>query len=391
MLKTLPGRLSAIFLVICLYFIPFYQQQTAAPGSRWNNLEIISQDGAEASPDKTPYFAENFVNQAKSGIRCHVSSSAVAGKEKLICTWYAGSREGARDVAIYRAFFTEANGRWSEPGVLLDRSTCSRELRRAVRKLGNALIMRDSRGRLWLFFASNVFGGWSTTSLNFKVSVDAGQTWSISKKLILSPFFNLTNNVKNNGVNLNNGSFLLPVYHEFIRKFSQMVWIRPGHPDPSYEIRKITHTGKAIQPALVHPGKQSLTAFFRNAASAGRKYILRSDSSDVGQTWSSIQNTPLPNPNSGFAMLTLKDGVYLGVINNSFENRHNLTLVLSRDAGQTWKTLKVLENSPGKEFSYPFIIRSSRYFHITYTYDRKRIKHVVFNDTWLKGLTAYGD
>jgi len=391
MLKTLPGKLIAIAVVICLYAIPWYQKYRADSKTGWSHQEIITQAGKPEFRPESPFFAENFVNQATPGVSCHVSSLAVAGKEKLICTWYAGSREGARDVAIYRAFYDEINSRWSEPGVLIDRSTCSREMRRAVRKLGNALVMRDSRGRLWLFFASNVFGGWSTTSLNYKVSVDEGQTWSAARKLILSPFFNLTNNVKNQGVNLSDGSFLLPVYNEGIHKFSQLVWLRPGNHSPFYEIRKITDTGKAIQPALVHLGKQSLTAFFRNAASSGRKFILRSDSRDVGVTWSKLADTPLPNPNSGFAMLTLADGAYLGVINNSFENRHNLTLVLSRDAGQTWKTLKVLENTPGKEFSYPFIIQSRRAYHVTYTYDRKRIKHVAFNDAWLQGLKAYGD
>lgn len=114
------------------------------------------------------------------------------------------------------------------------------------------------------------------------------------------------------------------------------------------------------------------------------------ESSDLGQTWSDLAYTSLPNPNSGFDMVTLTDGAYLGVINNSFQDRSDLTLVISRDVGKTWKVLKVLENAPGKEYSYPSIIRNKQYYHITYTYERKRIKHVMFNEAWLKGLKEYG-
>ena len=50
---------------------------------------------------------------------CHVSSIAAAGDNRLICTWYAGSREAAPDVALYHAFYEEKTGTWSEPQVLL--------------------------------------------------------------------------------------------------------------------------------------------------------------------------------------------------------------------------------------------------------------------------------
>jgi predicted neuraminidase len=58
--------------------------------------------------------------------------------------------------------------------------------------------------------------------------------------------------------------------------------------------------------------------------------------------------------------------------------------------GPTWKDLQVLEHNPGREYSYPSLTRTSRYIHLTYTYERKRIKHVVFNEAWLKGLGADG-
>ena len=102
----------------------------------------------------------------------------------------------------------ESTGTWTEPRVLLDRRQSSLELKRWVRKIGNAVVMNDRQGGLWLFYAS-MLGGWSTASLNYKVSLDRGQTWTPSRKLLLSPFFNLTNNVKNKGITLRRG-YLAP-------------------------------------------------------------------------------------------------------------------------------------------------------------------------------------
>jgi predicted neuraminidase len=377
-----PFRWFIALAVILLYFIPYYQYHISGTHAGWQDFKIIHVKGESAQAGQKPFFAENFVNQARPGVMCHVSSIAAAEDNRLICTWYAGSREAAPDVALYHAFYEEKTGTWSEPQVLLDRHQASAELRRWVRKLGNAVVINDNHGRLWFFYAS-LLGGWSTASLNYKVSQDGGRTWSGSHKLILSPFFNLTTNVKNNGVSLSRGAYFLPVYQEFLRKFSQVVLFRADQVVPSYEIRKMTHAGKALQPVLIPQDETNLVAFFRNAAGGGKNYILRAESSNAGQSWSELTATSLPNPNSGFDMVRLPDGGILGAINNAFQDRSDLTLVVSRDEGRSWQTLKVLENSPGKEYSYPFLLRSRGYYHLTYTYERKRIKHVVFNDAWL--------
>jgi predicted neuraminidase len=88
-------------------------------------------------------------------------------------------------------------------------------------------------------------------------------------------------------------------------------------------------------------------------------------------------------------MVRLPDGALLGVINHDFQERSDLTLVLSRDGGQHWKTLKILEKAPGKEYSYPFLLRSGGTYHLTYTFERARIKHVVFNEAWLRANKNY--
>jgi predicted neuraminidase len=48
--------------------------------------------------------------------------------------------------------------------------------------------------------------------------------------------------------------------------------------------------------------------------------------------------------------------------------------------GKTWKEVAVLENEPKKEFSYPAVIQTKDgKIHISYTWKRERIKHVVMD------------
>lgn len=91
--------------------------------------------------------------------------------------------------------------------------------------------------------------------------------------------------------------------------------------------------------------------------------------------------TELPNPNSGTDAVTLADGRQLLVYNHNGNRRGRspLNLAVSRD-GQTWQAALTLENEPGSEFSYPAIIQTrDGLVHVTYTWKRKLIKHVVVN------------
>jgi predicted neuraminidase len=52
-------------------------------------------------------------------------------------------------------------------------------------------------------------------------------------------------------------------------------------------------------------------------------------------------------------------------------------VAISKD-GKTWEPLIELEIEVGAEFSYPYVIQTAdQKIHITYTWKRKKIKHVV--------------
>lgn len=346
--------------------------------------QVAEQDFPAAAG--SAFHSESFVNNEIPGAMSHVSTVARDGRGGMVCAWYSGSREGARDVSIYLARLDRDTLAWSRPEILMDRKRSSRELGRYVKKLGNPVLVSGLDGRLWLFYASVFQGGWSGASINYAVSEDGGRTWGKSRKLLLSPFFNLTNNVKNRGLVLDDGTILIPVYHEFIKDFSQLLRFRPAggaarHED-RYEIRKMTSRGQAIQPTLIHEGGERLLALFRNKANG---HVLMSRSDDLGMSWSALEASSLRNPDSGLDAIRMDDGGYLAVVNGSPVDRSNLQIVFSRDEGKTWRTIAVLEDKPGMEYSYPSIARGADgLYHITYTYERKRIKHVAFNEAWIR-------
>jgi alpha-L-rhamnosidase len=86
--------------------------------------------------------------------------------------------------------------------------------------------------------------------------------------------------------------------------------------------------------------------------------------------------TDLPNPSSGIDGVTLADGRHVLIYNPTERGRSPLVAGVSRD-GRTWTKAATLEDQPG-EYSYPAVIQSSDgNVHVTYTWRRERIKHVV--------------
>ena len=108
--------------------------------------------------------------------------------------------------------------------------------------------------------------------------------------------------------------------------------------------------------------------------------ILSSWSKDSGITWSEFTSSGLPNPDSGIDAVTLKDGRQLIVYNHTSRGRHILNVAVSEN-GMEWEAAAVLEkDAKDAEFSYPAVIQTCNgLIHITYTWNRRQIKHVVID------------
>jgi len=300
----------------------------------------------------------------------------------LAAVWYAGSREGARDVAICFAAQEPGQSLWATPRAILTPEQVARDLHRSVKKVGNPLVFSDAAGKLWLLYVTINIGGWSGSSLNLTTSTDNGDSWAPSRRLTLSPFFNVSELVRSKPSPLSDGNWLVPIYHECLGKFAELLWLRDTGDGLAATKTRITGGRSAFQPALAVLSTNTALAFLRDCSPRKRIAVARTD--NAGVSWSAPESLDLPNPDSGLAALRLSDGRVLLAFNDSAAGRDNLRLAVSQDEGRTWRRVATPAEEPGAEFSYPFLLqtRDGR-IHLVYTWKRQGIKHVAFNTAWL--------
>jgi predicted neuraminidase len=102
-------------------------------------------------------------------------------------------------------------------------------------------------------------------------------------------------------------------------------------------------------------------------------------SDDRGRSWSPMKATTLPNPSAGIDSVRLRDGRFLLVSNPTTSGRGKLEVTVSAD-GVSWRPAVVLEDAALGEFSYPAMIQArDGLVHVTYTWKRSRIRHVVID------------
>lgn len=336
--------------------------------------------------EQTPLFAREFVDPHETAPSVHAAALCEVSGGRVLAAWYGGTREGAHDVAIYTATMDRGATSWSAPRAVVTRESAQRELDRYVGKVGNAVVFSDGSENIRLLYVAIAAGGWSASALNLKASADGGETWSASRRLHLSPFFNVSELVKNQPVPLQGGGWAVPIYHELLGKFSEVLWLAAADDErPVYSKTRVAGGATAFQPALVALGERQALVLGRDCG--GSRCIWRSQSEDGGASWSPPADSGLANPDSGLDAIRLHDGRVLLAFNDSREDRANLRLAVSSDGGATWRRATTfLEAEPGAEFSYPFLLQEQAgegLIHVVYTWRRKAIRHAAFNTAWL--------
>lgn len=376
------GLLVALTLVAALVATRDASVSGIVAPTRLASARSIAEDGAKTAT--APVFRSRWVTPRSHTPVAHSAATCTLPGGDLFAVWYGGSREGATDVALYTARRPAGGRSWSAPVKVVDRALAESELERSVKKLGNAVVFADRSGVVWLVYVSVTVGGWSGSALNVKTSRDEGRTWSESRRLTLNPFLNVASLVRNKPILATDGRIGLPVYHEFALKFPQMLWLTPG-PDGTvaeYRIRSLTHQTGLIQPTLVPLDNDRVLMMLRDRSDQRRMRTAYSE--DNGWTWSDADISSLPNPDAAVDAVRLRDGRILLAYNDASSGRENLRLAISADAGRSWRPGPVIESGQGKEYSYPFLIEGADgLIHLTYTWERTRIKHVEFNVAWL--------
>ncbi len=346
-------------------------------------------ESAAAGSGSEPSYVERFASGGETE-EVHASSAYARPSGGLTAFWYGGSKEGAADVAIYAARL--AGAAWAAPQRVVERAQATTELRLHIKKLGNATVHRHPDGRLWLFFVSVSIGGWATSAVNLIESVDDGRSWSPARRLVTTPFLNVSTLVRSSAVRYADGSIGLPVYHEFAGKFSELLRIAP---DGRILVKTRLSSGRhALQPEIAVIDAQRAVALMRNGGEQPRR-VLRATTLDSGRSWSTPVAIAAPNPDAALDVIALAGGRLLAVMNDAGDSRERLLLMTSANLGIDWQPIKVLDEggeARQREYSYPWLMRAAAgEYHVFYTWNRVRIKHVAFNERWLDDARADAD
>ena len=334
----------------------------------------IKQTGEHLKKQKG-FIRSEFVYDISPTPECHASTIVDLGDGKLAAAWFGGTHEGHTDVAIW---FSKYNGNhWSKP-VALVRSPRYNQVAHIT--VFNPLLFKHSNGTLMLFYKD----GWvEEMESRLVTSRDDGESWSEIQ------YFDppLHGPSKNKPIELPDGSILCPAGGDKMEISSDM--------GKTWETVKIKNPQKyfgVIQPTVLIHEDMKLQAMFRTREG----HIAQSFSNNLGKSWTDLELINMPNNNSGFDAVTLKDGRHLLVYNHAGipegkwgGSRTPLNVAVS-DEGLNWKAALVLEDEPG-EYSYPSVIQSDDgMVHIIYTWHRMRIKWAVIDPSKLQ-LRDIGD
>lgn len=327
---------------------------------------ILTQTSSDL--DKQPGLIKRvFIYEKAPYPECH-ASTIVETPKGLVASWFGGTEEKHRDVGIWVSRFVD--GKWT-PSVEVANGVINSNKRFPT---WNPVLHQVPGGRLLLFY--KVGPSPSTWWGEVKRSKDDGVSWSAAEKLpkdIYGP-------IKNKAITLKDGTILSGSSTE--HQGWRIHFERSSDQGSSWTSTGPTHDGKevgAIQPTLLLHSDGRIQALNRTR---GKGKIYETWSSDEGKTWTKLKATTLPNPGSGIDAVTLKDGRHLLVYNHvdkagiATGARSPLNVAISKD-GKVWEAALVLENEKG-EFSYPAVIQTSDgLVHITYTWNRKKVRHVV--------------
>jgi predicted neuraminidase len=317
---------------------------------------------ASASAAEPGVVSAEFVFEKAPFPQCH-ASTVVETKAGLVAAWFGGTRERNPDVGIWVA--RQEGGKWTAPVQVAD----GKQSDGKQQPCWNPVLFRPKDGPLMLFYkvGPSPSAWWGM----LRTSDDSGKTWSDARRLpdgILGP-------IKNKPVQLADGDILCPTSTE--HDGWRVHFERSADGGKTWKATAALNDGKelaAIQPSILFHKGGKLQAVGRTRQ--GQVFEVWSE--DNGKTWGKMTLTALPNPNSGIDAVTLADGRQLLVYNHTVKGRSPLNVAVSDD-GKTWKAAAVLESEPG-EYSYPAVIQAADgLVHVTYTWKRERIKHVVID------------
>lgn len=309
--------------------------------------------------------------------------------------WFAGSRESGPDVEIVMSQFM--SGTWTKPVTVVNRHTVFRELGLGswIRRLGNPVAWIDSQGRTHLYVVATGLGGWSASRILHLVQVNGDKAFKPIGFLQLSPLFNLSHLVRGVPVPMQDGGVVLPAYFELGIKYPVAIRLNKegGLVSSRDAVTRMAGNLKSLQPMVVVASESNATAYLRDNSDQNKLRFVQT--ADGGKSWQDVPSSQgavgdagadfVINPDSSALALHVADQTLL-IHNPQTSGRHRLVIEGSKDGLRGFKRLATLEYEPEKldgvefnEYSYPSAAVIGKQLHVSYTYQKHFIRHVVLN------------
>ncbi len=311
----------------------------------------------------------------------HPASFTELENGDLYLAYYGGSGEYGDDTWVRGSRLVKGTTKWTKPEIIADTP---------FRADGNPVIWQAPDGIVWMFYVVRYGSTWANSRIKFKVSHDNAQTWSDSDMMT----WDEGTMVRSRPIVLNNGDYLLGVYHEtgtdresvgadttsfFLRK-------KKGENSGTPTNRVRSRIGN-LQPSPVQITDDYLVAYSRRGGDYGPLkdgFLVRTESRDGGFTWSDGQDSQFPNPNASADFIKLANGHLLLVYNNNDQGeRMPLTIAISTDGDKSYPHRRDIVNKPGDTAAYPTALQTKDgKIHVMYTSERRSvINHAVFEES----------
>ena len=390
------------------------------------------------APAAEPFLASELIFPLEHWHN-HASMIVELPSGDLFVCWFHGSGERtADDVVVQGARLRKGSKGWSRPFLLADTPGYPDT---------NATIFLDPQKRLWLMWPTILANEWHTALMKYKIASkydgDGAPRWDISEVLHVTPgeeFAQTVNSEVDQLLASGPQNEQITRYADRQKKnaadklYRRLGWMTRAHPYVlddkrlivplysdgfSFSIMAISDDWGAtwktstplvgrgnIQPSLAKKKDGTLVAYMRDNGPPPKRLMI-SRSTDRGESWSSVEDTELPNPGAGAEVLVLRNRNWVLIYNDLERGRYRLAVSLSEDEGKTWPWTRYLERDPESteqerlgQYHYPSIIQAADgTLHATYSYfapaasiapdaegrlARKSIKHAHFNEAWIR-------
>lgn len=355
--------LTVLFIVFLVAFW-FRQTQTA---------DLVFASQAVTDLNAEDLFEHSFIET--QGVKAaHAAFITENPEGELIAFWFGGSKEGRRDVQIYRSKLVDGVVAESAQAVLSPQQL-SQLSGRFIKNLGNPVAWYQGE-QLMLAVVNVSVGGWATARVDLLSSGNDGLNFDYRHSLRTSPFFNISTLARTRPLVARNG-LLFPAYFELERLNPLLVELDADlNLNTSY-----TLPVRAIQSALVE--QQGRVRLFSRPMGQDAIQVADVDVAQRRLMPGTASELGFENASSAVSVVQL-DEQRLLMAHNPGGSRKRLALSQSDDFGETWTLLYEFPNENSASLAYPsLLLGADGYLHLVFSESKRDIHYVRFSLTGL--------